>query len=85
MNGPEHYQEAERLIVAGRAVVEEIRAAVDDSHRRDELGKQAMGIWAQATAEATLALTAATALAPSHDRRAWHAVAGTSTPTADEK
>ncbi|KRB73052.1 hypothetical protein ASE01_19955 [Nocardioides sp. Root190] len=60
MNGPDHYRESERLIAAGEAVVEEIRAAKGDEARRDALGKQAGGIWAQAQVHATLALTAAT-------------------------
>ena len=59
MNGPQHYAEAERLIAAGEEVVKEIRVAKGYESRRDALGKQAMGIWAQAQAHATLALTAA--------------------------
>lgn len=59
MNGPQHYAEAERLIAAGEEVVKEIRAAKGNESRRDVLGKQAMGIWAQAQVHATLALAAA--------------------------
>lgn len=58
MNGPQHYTEAERLIAAGEEVVKEIRAAKGYESRRDALGKQAMGIWAQAQVHATLALVA---------------------------
>lgn len=61
MNGPQHYREAERLIAAGEAVAAEIRATKHDEARRDALGKQAMGIWAQAQVHATLAQVAATA------------------------
>lgn len=60
MNGPEHYREAERLLAAGEAVVREIDAVRYVESRRDALGKQAMGIWAQAQVHATLAQTAAT-------------------------
>ncbi|QDH92843.1 hypothetical protein KNU62_gp58 [Gordonia phage Bakery] len=81
MNGPQHYQAAERLIEEGRETVAKIAAVHEDPMtmdevraRRDDLGKRAMGIWAQAQAHATLALAAATALsgvighnlAPSH-------------------
>lgn len=59
MTPEEHYAEAERLISAGYAVVREIREIpphrIDTEVRRDALGKQAMGIWAQAQVHATLA------------------------------
>jgi hypothetical protein len=64
MTPTEHYWEAERLIAVGESVVQEIRdirrKGVEDAawveSRRDALGKQAMGIWAQAQVHATLAL-----------------------------
>ncbi|WP_439030267.1 hypothetical protein [Gordonia terrae] len=69
MNGPDHYREAERLIEEGRETVAKIAAVHEDPMtmdevraRRDDLGKKAMGIWAQAQAHATLGLAAATAL-----------------------
>lgn len=65
MNGAEHYAEAERLLAiateVGRAITstredplspEEVRA------RRDDLGKQATGLFARAQVHATLALAA---------------------------
>lgn len=62
MTGPEHYAAAEQLLADGRAVVSAIRATPPDQpERRDGLGKQAMGIWAQSQVHATLALAAATA------------------------
>ena len=61
MNGPDHYREAERLIEEGQRTVARI-AAVDERDRRDDFGKKAMGIWAQAQVHATLAQTAAIAL-----------------------
>lgn len=67
MTGPEHYREAERLLAEGAGVVAEIRAAKGDETRRDALGKQAMGIWAQAQVHATLALAAATAYQAARD------------------
>lgn len=50
--------EAERLQVAGTEVIAELREAhkKGDLARCDELGKQAMGIWAQAQLAATLYL-----------------------------
>ena len=60
MTGPDHYHRAERLAMDGLAVVAAIHATQDET-RRDALGKQAMGIWAQAQVHATLALAAATA------------------------
>ncbi len=60
MNGPDHYSEAERLIGEGEAVVAEIREVPNET-RRDALGKQAMGIWAQAQVHAILAVAAAVA------------------------
>lgn len=65
-----HYEQAERLLAYGVEVVEKIEAAdsmfdgpLPKPHdadariraRRDDLGKQAMGIWAQAQVHATLA------------------------------
>lgn len=66
MNGPDHYREAENLIAEGEEVVERIGNSVEATdeetrQRRDDLGKKAMGIWAQAQVHATLALAAATA------------------------
>ena len=55
MTPAEHYREAERLIGVGEVVAAEIRATKNDEVRRDALGKQAMGIWAQAQAHAALA------------------------------
>ena len=94
MTGPEHYKEAQRLIGIGHEVVAEIRAASsgvypdDWRDRRDDLGKQAMGIWAQAQVHATLSLAAATALGregshgtmPEREHDRWFAVAGTPKP-----
>lgn len=54
MTPMEHYREAERLIAVGESVAQEIREA-DTEERRDALGKQAMGVWAQAQVHATLA------------------------------
>lgn len=54
MTPNEHYEEAERLIEVGETVAVEIRQATSEE-RRDALGKQAIGIWAQAQAHATLA------------------------------
>ena len=69
MTGPEHYLEAERLEAEGRQVVAAIKAirrgqTADWREQRDDRGKQAAGIWAQAQVHATLALAAATALDP---------------------
>lgn len=68
--GPDHYREAERLIEEGQQTVTRIAAVHEDPlstdevrARRDDLGKKAMGIWAQAQVHATLASAAATALA----------------------
>lgn len=58
MNASQHYQKAERLLAEGQTVVQKIRDA-DNAPRRDALGEQAMGIWAQAQAHATLALVEA--------------------------
>lgn len=70
MTPAEHYTRAEELLAAGIEVVEKIEAAGSmfdgplplphdaDARiraRRDELGKKAMGIWAQAQVHATLA------------------------------
>lgn len=68
MTPEEHYRHAEALLAEGQAVVQEIRdadkdvdnglmAALTVQNRRDVLGKQAMGIWAQAQVHATLATT----------------------------
>jgi hypothetical protein len=69
MTPQEHYAEAERLIAEGEKVVEKIRNAPREyraavapgpnqsewvRNRRNDLGKQAMGIWAQAQVHATL-------------------------------
>jgi len=49
----QHAAEAERLQRAGR----DVRIGAEpDRDRRDDLGKKAMGIWAQAQVHATLAL-----------------------------
>ncbi|MEX1078914.1 MAG: hypothetical protein WED09_07385 [Homoserinimonas sp.] len=58
MSAIDHKAEAERLLAKGREVVAELREAHSAGRieRADELGKQATGIWAQAQAEATLAL-----------------------------
>jgi hypothetical protein len=72
--GPEHYRRAERLVQDGVGVVSAIHATQDED-RRDALGKQAMGIWAQAQVHATLALAAATAMHPGGFDR-WYDVAG---------
>lgn len=66
MTPQEHYERAEALLAEGVKVVEKIRDRADaryligedwDRYTRqmDELGKQAMGIWAQAQVHATLA------------------------------
>lgn len=71
-----HYIEAERLLAEGVEVVNKIASATTDYHpyganggmtqevwvraRRDDLGKKAMGIWAQAQVHATLANAAPT-------------------------
>ena len=58
MTTTDHYAAAERLLDLGEQVVSEIRAVPDGAdrdRRRDALGKQAMGIWAQAQVHATLA------------------------------
>ena len=84
MNGPEHYREAERLEAEGRQIVTAIKTIVPGEQnwreKRDDLGKQAMGIWAQAQVHATLALAAATALMqrpepPGRDWIAWYSAA----------
>ncbi|WP_191834074.1 MULTISPECIES: hypothetical protein [Tsukamurella] len=69
MTGPEHYAEAERLLAiateVGRAITatrEDPLSPEDVRARRDELGKQATGLFARAQVHATLALAAATAL-----------------------
>lgn len=67
MTPTEHYWEAERLIAEGERVAQQIRDVREGpgdavgmfssvESRRDALGKQAMGIWAQAQVHATLAL-----------------------------
>ena len=50
--------EARRLLAEGRLVVSRLKAVRKWWSRRaaDDLGKQAVGIWAQAQAQATLAL-----------------------------
>ena len=59
-----HFEAAEQLLREGEKVVREIRevpSTLAGEHesvirqRRDDLGKQAMGIWAQAQVHATLA------------------------------
>lgn len=57
MTPDEHYREAERLVAVGESVAVEIRETRNEA-RRDALGKQAMGVWAQAQVHATLALQA---------------------------
>lgn len=78
MTGPEHYAEAERLEAEGCDVVAKIRAVdpeeMNGRARRDDLGKQAMGIWMQAQMHATLALAAA--YAEVNPTSAWREVAG---------
>jgi hypothetical protein len=72
MTPQEHYDRAEALLAEGAEVVGKIASASDDYHpygsnggmthdawvraRRDDLGKKAMGIWAQAQVHATLAI-----------------------------
>ncbi len=54
-----HAQEAERLLKEGVKVVQEIKDVEPGPRseaRRDALGKQAMGIWAQAQVHATLSI-----------------------------
>ena len=95
MTGPGHYREGERLIAAGEAVVKRIGYVSEDlpdyRERRDDLGKQAMGIWAQAQAHFAAAQAAATALGnldpmPIADGHAWVAAVGEprNVPDADE-
>ena len=53
----EHYQMAENLLAEGAEVVKAIEAVPEgpgQRDRRDDLGKKAMGIWAQAQVHATL-------------------------------
>lgn len=54
MSDATHYEHAEFLLAEGREIAGELAKA--DTQRRDELGKQLMGIWAQAQVHATLAL-----------------------------
>lgn len=63
----QHYIEAERLLDEGVKVIDAIRIAGDQPRNvteirqtRDDLGKKAMGIWAQAQVHATLANAAPT-------------------------
>lgn len=72
MKGIDHRREAERLIAEGERVAARIAAVHEDPltmdevrARRDDLGKKAMGIWAQAQVHATLALASVTALVES--------------------
>lgn len=55
----QHMGLAEDAMRAGYRAVEKIRYYADDTHQgrelRDDLGKKAMGCWAQATAHATMA------------------------------
>lgn len=55
MTPQEHYKEAERLLAAGQHVVDRIAELPHGNEHRDGLGKQAMGIWAQAQVHAMLA------------------------------
>lgn len=64
-----HFSAAEQLLAEGREVVAQLKAANESRYdhgvlepgyatwtaRMDELGKKAMGIWAQAQVHATLA------------------------------
>jgi hypothetical protein len=73
MTGPEHYQEAERLVSTAGA------DALDDDFTREEWLAFRTADLAAAQVHATLALAAATALAPagySQDKTAWREVAG---------
>lgn len=77
--GPWHYAEAERLLTIATEVGREITATREDPRwpgearvRRDDLGKQATGLFARAQVHATLALAAATAT---------HAFAAAADPT----
>jgi hypothetical protein len=59
-----HFEAAEELLAAGRKVIDDLKAVGFEhgpltNQRRDDLGKQAMGIWAQAQVHATLALAEA--------------------------
>lgn len=56
-----NYQTAQDLLAEGEGIVARIRDAHTSATHRDDLGKKAMGIWAQAHVYATLALVDATA------------------------
>jgi hypothetical protein len=60
MNECDHAKAASDLLTEGREVVGQItgRHKVGDREGADDYGKQAIGIWAQAQAHATLALAA---------------------------
>jgi len=72
MTGPEHYQEAERLIAAARA---------ESGGMYRHHPTEAAVMLTEAQVHAALALAAATALGTSGtDGQAWASVAGTSRP-----
>lgn len=83
MTGPEHYRAAESLLAEGVRTVARIASIQEDPltmsevrAARDDLGKKAMGIWAQAQVHATLAVAAATAMTGTTGRAAaaWESV-----------
>lgn len=54
----EHYRKAEKLLDEGAGIVRQIKEVPPgpgQDARRDALGKQVMGVWAQAQVHATLA------------------------------
>lgn len=57
MDRAEHYSRAEALLDEGEEIVKRISEAEmrNDDLQANELGKKAMGIWAQAQVHATLA------------------------------
>lgn len=81
MTGPEHYTQAEQMLTRAAQAI----GGFSGGPGTAEMARAMEPALRMAQVHATLALAAATAFAPSHDRRAWHAVAGTSTPTAGEK
>lgn len=62
MSEATHREHAEFLLGEGRKIAEQLAGA--STQRRDELGKQLMGTWAQAQVHATLALAEANATKP---------------------
>lgn len=51
-----NHQTAQALITEGEAIVSRIRGGRISQNQKDDLGKKAMGVWAQAQVYATLAV-----------------------------